>query len=338
MRNACLHKNINTIIKVLLIFNIVALSTIAFLILREGKNVLYYGYFAVICTIYVIIFIGTYWLVFKPLDKIEAALQRFNIEHDIRLLKEIEIYCSKEANKTLSGFMSLFENVNAIKKTNINAEYRALQNQINPHFLYNTLESIRSDAISEGAENIANITEALAAFFRYTISNINSIVTLEAELSNSETYFTIQNFRFGDKIRLKINLSEEDLNVLECRIPKLTLQPIIENAIMHGLEPKIGRGTVQIDFLQVDDRLLLKIRDDGVGMPAAKLSSLNERLSEITPLSHDANTIGESNIGLINVNNRIKLEFGERHRLRVDSIENFGTCVELTLPNVKSKR
>lgn len=292
------------------------------------------------CTASIIAFAGIliwiYRKLYLPYRRTEQSLKSYNLGYDSKALDDIDVYYTEEMERTFSKFFSLFESINAIKLTNTHAEYRALQNQINPHFLYNTLEAIRSDALCEGADNIANITEALATFFRYTISNVNSMVTLEAELNNSENYFAIQNYRFGDKINLKINLSDEDVSVLEYEIPKLTLQPIIENAIIHGLEHKVDRGTIEIDITTTEDRLMIKITDDGVGMDEAVLNNINERLHEISGEGLKLKNSPKGGIALINVNNRIKLQFGEKYGLRVYSIRNFGTSVEVTLPLFKA--
>ena len=111
-----------------------------------------------------------------------------------------------------------------------------MQNQINPHFLYNALEAIRSDALLADCADIAETTEALATFFRYTISNVQEYVTFSDELDNAENYFTIQRCRFGDKLEMELEMENEDL--LEARMPKLILQPLVENAVVHGLEGK----------------------------------------------------------------------------------------------------
>lgn len=127
------------------------------------------------------------------------------------------------------------------------AQYLALQNQINPHFLYNTLESIRSEAMMAGLDSVSDMTEALANFFRYTISKVENLVSVEEELQNCETYFHIQQYRFGDRLRLNIECDPEDREELcRCRLPKLTLQPILENSIIHGTELKVGVGHLTI--------------------------------------------------------------------------------------------
>ena len=281
---------------------------------------------------FVIIMLWMYKKLYLPSKKLEQALRSLNSGFNFDMLRNTDVYYSYETEKLISDFFSLFDSMNAIKMTNVHAEYRALQNQINPHFLYNTLEAIRSDAICQGADSIADIAEALATFFRYTISNVSSMVPLETEISNSETYFAIQNFRFGDRINLKINIIDDDMSVLEYKIPKLTLQPIIENAIVHGLERKLGSGTVAIEIITVDDRLIIKIADDGIGMDEITLNRINDLLNEVSVKGIIPDLTQEEGIGLVNVNKRLKLQFGDLYGLRVNSIKNFGTCVDITLP------
>jgi two-component system sensor histidine kinase YesM len=330
-----LHSTVVKAIDILLILYL--FSLIMMILIFLTAKVHYFLY--IVCTASFVIFIASLiWLyekLYLPYKNAEQTMQSFNLGYNSNALNEINVYYTEEMEKTFSKFFSLFESMNAIKLTNTHAEYRALQNQINPHFLYNTLEAIRSDAICEGSDNIANITEALATFFRYTISNVNSMVTLEAELNNSENYFAIQNFRFGDKINLKINLDDDDMSILEYEIPKLTLQPIIENAIIHGLEHKVDRGTIEIDITATEDRLLIKITDDGVGMDEKVLNNINERLNEISGQGLKQENAQKGGIALINVNNRIKLQFGEKYGLRIYSIKDFGTSVEVTLPQIK---
>ncbi|HYF83637.1 MAG TPA: histidine kinase [Clostridia bacterium] len=330
-----LHSTVVRAIKTLLILYLLSLITMVFIFLTSKVHYSLYIACAASFIIFIISLIWMYKKLYLPYKNTEKTLQSFNLGYNSNALNEIDTYYTEEMEKAFSKFFSLFESMNAIKLTNTHAEYRALQNQINPHFLYNTLEAIRSDAICEGSENIANITEALATFFRYTISNVNSMVTLEAEINNSENYFAIQNFRFGDKINLKINLDDEDMSILEYEIPKLTLQPIIENAIIHGLERKVGRGTIEIDITLTEDRLLIKITDDGVGMDENVLSSINNQLHEISGQGLKQNNAQKGGIALINVNNRIKLQFGEKYGLRIYSIKDFGTRVEVTLPQIK---
>lgn len=331
-----LHSNVVKAVKKLIVLYLISFIMLsAIIIFTAEARFIFYIVCAVSLGVFIMHLLWMYEKLYLPYKAAEQSMHSYNQGYNSNALNEISVYYTDEMERTFSKFSALFEGMNAIKLTNTHAEYRALQNQINPHFLYNTLEAIRSDAICVGADNIADITEALAKFFRYTISNVNSMVTLEAELNNSETYFAIQNFRFGDKISLKINLEDEDISVLEYVIPKLTLQPIIENAIIHGLEHKLGLGTIEIDIDTTEDRLLIKITDDGVGMDENVLDSINGRLHEISVEGLRPSNTQRSGIALINVNNRIKLQFGEKYGLRIYSIKDFGTSVEVTLPLTK---
>ena len=213
------------------------------------------------------------------------------------------------------------------------AQYLALQNQINPHFLYNTLESIRGEALIAGLDNVADMTEALAKFFRYTITKVENLVTVEEELDNCDTYFRIQKYRFGDRLNLHVKCAEEDYEtVMNCRIPKLTLQPILENSIIHGTEVKVGTGNLCIQFERTEQRLIVRISDDGVGMDETTLAELNRRLGKNGNSVAYQNEGKKGGIALVNVNNRIHLLFGEEYGMHVYSIPEKGTDVEITIP------
>lgn len=207
------------------------------------------------------------------------------------------------------------------------AEYLALQNQINPHFLYNALEAIRADALLADCEEIAETTEALATFFRYTISNVQEYVTLFDELDNAENYFTIQHCRFGDKLSMELEMENEAL--YEARMPKLILQPLVENAVLHGLEGKIEHGSVRIIVENSDRVLFLRVRDNGMGMPEAQVEQLNEQFAEGAAAPHAPQRGG---IALRNVNSRIRLMFGEDYGLHIFSAAGIGTECCVTLP------
>ncbi|MDO4297619.1 MAG: sensor histidine kinase [Lachnospiraceae bacterium] len=219
------------------------------------------------------------------------------------------------------------------------AQYLALQNQINPHFLYNTLESIRGEALIAGLDGVADMTEALAKFFRYTITKVENLVSVEEELDNCETYFWIQKYRFGDRLQLHIEYEPEEWDeIMNCRIPKLTLQPILENSIIHGTELKIGTGNLYIHFERTDSRLMIRISDDGVGMDEETLVKLNRRLGKNTDSFTSREEEKQGGIALANVNNRIHLIFGDEYGMHVYSVPQCGTDVEITIPIVKSDR
>jgi len=144
-------------------------------------------------------------------------------------------------------------------------ELSVLQNQINPHFLYNTLDSIRSQALMNGQTEIAAMTERLSRFFRYCISNQEGLVKIQEELNHVYDYYFIQKYRFEDRFDMEIKT--EDESIYDLYITKMTLQPLLENAISHGLERIISRkGLVTINLFMTDNTVIIKISDHGIGM------------------------------------------------------------------------
>ena len=227
----------------------------------------------------------------------------------------------------------LIERKNVIQLSTRQAEFLALQNQINPHFLYNTLEAIRSDALMIGAEKIADITEALSVFFRYTITNTRNLVTLQEELDNVETYFLIQKYRFEDKLDLEIRFLDDESRLRRMHCPKLSLQPIVENAIFHGIERTKEGGRILIEVEIIDDHYHVSVNDNGRGMSEEQLQKLNEKLYRASVgLVVEEDHKKKGGIALQNVNRRIKLLFGEKYGLVVSSVPGVGTRVEMVLP------
>ena len=275
-----------------------------------------------------------YYWIYRPYCRFRDTLRRF-IEGYISVheLRDLATAVSPEADRfieVIDGAMASMRNLDLSKRQ---AQYRALQNQINPHFLYNTLEGIRSEALIAGLDSLADMTEALAAFFRYTISKVENLVTVEEELENCRTYFKIQQYRFGNRLRMRVHIDPKDEpELLSCLIPKLTLQPILENSIIHGIELKLGEGHIDIDISRSQRRLLISVKDDGVGMDRKTLKQLNERLGskeeELRDMTHEA----QGGIALTNVNNRIHLIFGDEYGMHVYSVEGEETTVELTIP------
>lgn len=238
-----------------------------------------------------------------------------------------------DTGEAIQRLDELIERKNVLQMSNRQAEFLALQNQINPHFLYNTLEAIRGDALCIGAETIADITEALSIFFRYTITNTRHLVTLQDELDNVENYFLIQKYRFEDKLDLRIIFKDDERLLRQMPCPKLSLQPIVENAIFHGIERNRAGGLVEIELEFVDDTVHVTIRDNGRGMDTETLQRLNEKLMRASVgYVKDEEARKKGGIALRNVGRRIQLLFGEEYGLHVSSIEGIGTSVEMVLP------
>ncbi len=228
-------------------------------------------------------------------------------------------------------------NESSIKKedqmeiANIQMEYLMLQSQINPHFLYNTLDSIRSEALKNKQVVIAEMIERLSKFFRYSISSRGNFVRLSEELNHIYDYIYIQKFRFEDRFELYTDIENNDL--LNYYIPKMILQPIVENCISHGLESKLETGTIHIKMNSSEKKLYIMVSDNGVGMSKKQLSELNEKLS-----SHHATETPletrKTGIALTNVNDRIHICYGNEYGLRIRSIEGIGTQIEIIVPLV----
>lgn len=281
---------------------------------------------------------GWFWII-KPYRNSEKIIERFLegylvSEADAAQVALLTPYTAEQV-KFMEKFLYSPKLMDLNKRQ---AQYLALQNQINPHFLYNTLESIRGEALIAGLDGVADMTEALAKFFRYTITKVENLVSVEEELDNCETYFGIQKYRFGDRLKLHIEYDPDEYEkIMNCRIPKLTLQPILENSIIHGTELKLGAGNLYIRFACTEDRLIICVSDDGVGMDEEKLAALNRKLGRAND-SLNSSEEEKGGIALVNVNNRIHLIFGDEYGMHVYSVPQRGTDVKITIPLTENDR
>lgn len=213
------------------------------------------------------------------------------------------------------------------------AEIDALQSQINPHFLHNTLDSVRGLAMEEHAEKTCDMVGSLSRFLRYTISQKNDMISLDQELDSVKNYMNIQRYRFDDRFALKMSIEPEDERILQYKIPKLTLQPLIENAIYHGLDRMVSGGLIEISCTVTQSRLMIVVADNGVGLAAEDLAALNRRLQEGTDDAAQMRPSGQgSGVALNNVHARIRLMYGERYGLTLYSLPDLGTQVQISLP------
>lgn len=336
MSNRCIYRYIET--RIILLS--VAFSLTAAISLFTAGMIAFYGCSGALIIIPLLLFtiesIAAYLWIVRPYRQTKRLLALFTSGYSLNGISDIVYPFNAEMEtlqKNLSGLLG-GEPLKTFSKRQ--AQFLALQNQINPHFLYNTLEGIRSEALIAGLENIARMTEALSTFFRYTISHTEHLVSLQMELDNTRNYFFIQQYRFGDRLNLSINMEEDCTRILQCRLPKLTLQPIVENSIVHGLERKKGKGTLNIRVIITVDRLLITVSDDGVGMNEQTLEDLRNRLifRSLDYVKTNAEPYRHSGIALENVNNRIKLLFGEEYGLSVESTAGAGTDVHISLPAV----
>lgn len=203
-------------------------------------------------------------------------------------------------------------------------EFNLLTNQINPHFLYNTLETIRMQLSINKEYDAARIVKQLGKFMRHNIEADNSLVLLSSELEYINIYMEIQHYRFGDRVNFQITQDNESA-VKDYMILPLLIQPIVENAFVHGLEGKKAGGTVVIDITSSEEYLILSITDNGLGMSE---NTLNALLISI----NDPGNKSKSHIGLHNVQQRIKLFYGEKYGLQIKTMENQFTIITVYLP------
>jgi two-component system sensor histidine kinase YesM len=200
------------------------------------------------------------------------------------------------------------------------AEYKNLQAQISPHFLSNTLESIKWLARLHKDDEIQTIVEKLGILLKSGMVFKKDMIELGDELNVVRSYLTIQQIRYEDKFSVLLSVPEE---LLDCKVPNLVIQPIVENAIVHGVERKRGHITLAIRAERIGDTLVVTIMDDGAGIPADRLGRI---------LGGDLPDADRESIGLKNVHNRLKLYFGEPYGIRIESLEGEGTTVTVRMP------
>jgi len=259
-------------------------------------------------------------LLIKKMNEIENGNIGVTIESDRR---DEFGFVFRTFNKMSENIKSL---INTVYKEQIamkQAEINALQAQINPHFLYNTLESINWKAKIHGDEEVS---EMIAAFSYIIEANLNrsneKFIPVYKEIQYIESYKFLIQKRFGQKIKFNLEVDEDTLNNI---LPKLLIQPIIENTIYHGLEMKKGGGTVDIIIKKENNELFITVADDGLGIEKNKLLALIEAMNGNT-------FIDNSKIGVINVHRRIKLLYGKDFGLEIESLEGKGTIVSIKVP------
>lgn len=213
------------------------------------------------------------------------------------------------------------------------AELDALQSQINPHFLYNTLDTIRGYALMEDASLTADMVEVLSRLFRYMISQKHTQVTLRQELSILQDYIKIMEYRLNQNIVFIQNI-DPDLQVMNYEIPKLIIQPFIENAVQHGHAATEKELIITLSIFRTQSRLMINIADNGLGMSPDQLLALNQKLagSEIQFSSSFSGKKKGSGIALTNVNARIRLLYGDDYGVTAFSTQGKGTKFQIALP------
>ncbi|MFP3126645.1 sensor histidine kinase [Ectobacillus funiculus] len=214
------------------------------------------------------------------------------------------------------------------------AELRSLQAHIKPHFLYNTLDTINWMARKKGAEDIAEVVESLSRLFRIGLSKGNDIIPFMEEIKHIRSYLKIQKARYKDKLNYTLAIAPDIQDIF---VLKLVLQPIVENAIYHGIKERRGPGHILIEAKEDNEQLMIRVTDDGSGMPSEILYALRKRLATALNMDEENREIKNLGYGMMNVQARIKLTFGDAYGLSIDSEKGEGTTVTAILPIIREK-
>ncbi|MCU6710661.1 sensor histidine kinase [Paenibacillus sp. J5C_2022] len=231
-------------------------------------------------------------------------------------------------NRMMEEIERLFKEVLLLGVREKEAELAALQSQIRPHFIYNTLESISMMAVRSGAMEASDMVSALGRLLRYTIDKADRLVPLREEMQFVRSYVQIQQMRYGERLRVEYDIEDGAEHIL---IPKLTIQPLVENAVFHGIDPKERGGQVWISALCLEEVLLITVRDDGAGLEDAEIAEWNARLRERTSTNSWKKGAGHG-IGISNIYERISFIYGNQGDVTVDGSKGYGLTVTVTIP------
>lgn len=258
-----------------------------------------------------------------PIEALSEKAEQFGsdrfsdapVETDIAELRSLD----RNFDKMAGRISSLMEKQRQDQQSLHRAELELLQAQINPHFLYNTLDSIAILAESQREEDVIDMVTSLSTFFRNSLNRGEDIISLRSEMNQAKSYLEIQQIRYSDILTYRLSVPEE---IQDCPVPKLILQPLIENALYHGIKNRRGRGLIEITGEEKDGEIFLRVRDNGAGMSREQLSQLQSGVYE----EH------HSGLGLKNVHQRIRLYCGEPYGLSFESEIGVGTTVTVRLP------
>jgi two-component system sensor histidine kinase YesM len=240
--------------------------------------------------------------------------------------EQIALESPDEVGDLVRSFNGMIASVRKNQVLRRRAEIGALEKQINPHFLFNTFESIKALALQDDRDGVVSMIERLSDMFRYTTNREGSVLTaVREEVDHVEDYLAIQKVRFGRRMTVHVRI---DPAVLDCLTPRFLLQPIAENAIQHGLERRKGVFRLDIEGRIEEGDVVLRVSDNGSGIPADELERLRAWISAPTGPGRE----GEPGIGLKNIQERLVLSFGPRYGLLIDSVQGEGTTVGIRLP------
>ncbi len=277
--------------------------------------VVYFVITLILCSLFLSKFTKPIHVLYQHMEKVKAN----NLDVTVPVLSRDEIgYLSEQFNSMIGRIKQLMDNLVNEQEAKRQAELISLQTQINPHFLYNTLASIRYLIYTEKKEDVDNIILSLIRILRYSLSDTKEFISIQKEISILEDYIFIQKFTFSNTVKVEIDIDEEILN---CKTIKLILQPLVENSFMHGLKPKNENGYLSIKGYARDNNICFEIYDNGVGFD----------------LGAGINQTNRTGIGLHNVKDRIKLTFGDEYGLKIESEPGSYTKITVNIPRIEEE-
>lgn len=263
----------------------------------------------------------------KPLQKLNESVKEWesgNINPDIYMGGSSEVeHLGRTLRSTVAQLQQLMNDIVVEQEEKRRSELDALQSQINPHFLYNTLDSIVWMIEGERYEDAVFMITQLASLFRISLSRGKTIISIEDEIKHAQNYMNIQKRRYKDSFSVEFCIEQEILN---CCTVKLIVQPILENAIYYGVEGMDGDGEIKVTGYRREDDVYIEVKDNGLGMPENMVKDLLAENNRVRKKG--------SGVGLINVHNRIRLRFGGSYGLEIESQLDEGTTVRIHLPYI----
>lgn len=235
--------------------------------------------------------------------------------------REIQILSDK-INELLSRVRQLIEQVKEEQEKKREAELSLMQEQINPHFLYNTLYSVQQLCELDESKEASAMVLALSNFFRTGLSRGEDVITIDTEINHVKNYLVIQHMKYGDKFEYEIEIAPD---IRDCRILKLTLQPLVENALHHGIQNQAGKGMITITGKRESGRILFEVRDTGAGMA-------RERLEQVRKSMNQEEGYSQVSFGLRNVYSRLMLYYDGEAGLEIESVQGRGTVIKVYIP------
>ncbi len=264
--------------------------------------------------------------IIKPIDELaevteEIAEGNFSVRANINTDDEIAVLADS-VNDMSRSLEEMVEKIKADERKMRRADLRLLQEQINPHFLYNTLDTIVWLIEGNSSDKAVNMVMSLSEFFRLVLSKGKEYITIQEEEFHIRSYLEIQQVRYHDILDYEIRIPEE---LYPYKIIKLTLQPLIENSLYHGIKYKRAKGKITISGSLENGLIHFRVEDNGVGMKPEELEKLQREIQK--PCKET-----EKGFGLANVNERIRMNYGSRFGMTIDSVEGKGTCAEIVIP------